>query len=232
MQDIRPRLPPPDSWTEEAGFSSPTISECSYYNFTDFACLNDWTTHLQPHPGVLEVYYDLIKFSRATACDISDRLIDHRNLKLPAWTNVAMHKLLSLRPLESVIDGVVTVADLLAEAFRLAMLLYLAPIWRYYGVHPTYNQTAPQKLHQLMSTRLNRGDWGDKLQNLRLWVLGMGSIESGVMGYEKARQYFVNAAAEGAVTSESWIADIKHILWVPGLFDEQLAALRQNMESL
>ena len=170
-------------------------------------------------------------FSREVSEHVSNHAIDHRGFKLPAWTKVITHRLLSMRPLEYASHNRADrFPSFVAETLRLAMILYLAPIWRFYGVHPTYTQVMVHKLWETLEVRLGGILWKKLPRTLYLWILFQGAFEAGMMELWNVKQYFVDAFIRMPAGEIDLEATIQNMLWVPELFDEQALALCRDIQ--
>ena len=232
MQDIRPRIPVPTSWLEES-----RTSKCSSDSDSDSisapAACGDWIPYMYPHVELLDAFQYIVTGTQQAVDDLDSHSYDQKSLALPKWASVATHRLLSLRPSDKTThDGIEGLADFFAEAFRLAMLLFMAPIWRYYGVCTVFTQIMVQKLHETLRIRLSGVHWGKRLATLQLWILCMGAFEANIVQDEKAERYFVEAFVEASVLSPDPIGGVRRLLWVPKLFDAQEAALQRDVDIL
>lgn len=222
MLDLPPQLPLPETWVLE--------NDKPRYNDPMALDLGEhWVDSHSSHSSALRIYQDLVSFSRQAADEISVSFIDSNALKLPLWTNVVIYELLKLRPLDSLSVKTAKQADLVAEAFRLAMLLYMAPIWRFYGSHPAHTRTAVRKLHQILEAALGILNSSPSLQKLQAWVLCMGAFEADVAEEQDLRQSFVSALAKHSLPEVRILESARGVLWIHGLFDQQAAALEEDI---
>jgi hypothetical protein len=77
-----------------------------------------------------------------------------------------LHRLLLLRPMQQ--DVTPTRASVIGEICRLGMLLFLAPTWRSFGIHPVRSRIIRQNLATVLDGHFV--EWG-KLRVLLLWTL-------------------------------------------------------------
>ena len=157
------------------------------------------------------------------------RNIDFNTPKLPLWTNVVIYELLKLRPLDNLSVKTAKQADFIAEAFRLAMLLYMAPIWRFYGSNPAHARTIVRKLHQNLTAPFGLLSSSPSLQKLHTWVLGMGAFEADVADEQNLTRDFVSALARLPLSEGHIMDSLRDVLWIHGLFGQQAAALEQDI---
>jgi hypothetical protein len=119
-----------------------------------------------------------------------------------------------------------------AEAFRLAMLLYMAPIWRFYGSHPTHTQTIIGKLNRILEIEMNGAHWCQTFHKLQAWVLFMGAMEAELLEEQQIKHSFVKSMAKVALLDENVFIDIQSVLWVPGLLDQRAAVLQEEISTM
>ncbi|KAK5128247.1 hypothetical protein LTR85_002914 [Meristemomyces frigidus] len=220
-----------------------------------------WAAHFpsQPHPPWLDVLPDLTLLSALADADFAGSPVGSglENMReLPVWTNVLIHRLLRLhQPTQRLDDARKskkmnprTTADALAEACRMSMLLFLAPIWRAYGVRPTPTKTLLQKQHDLLlrTPQLWRTALSDaSLGRLLLWILCVSALEAVELdGHgdreaeepSKGAQSFTEtftqtllrvAALTGTVlrVTEDLEKVMKGTLWVGEVFHDKMRAL-------
>ena len=222
MVDLPPRLPLPKTWTIDS--DGPRCIDSTSLDLGE-----QWAQYVPSHPAVGRIYHDIVHFSRKAADDVMNPSIDIVTLKLPLWTNVVIYELLNLRPLNSRQVEVATQEDFLAEAFRLAMLLYMAPIWRFYGSHPTHTRTILRKLHKRLEDSSGILNSSPSSQKLHAWMLCMGAFEADVAEECSLRHRFVSALARLSSPQGHILDDARSVLWIPGLSDQQAAALGEDI---
>jgi hypothetical protein len=133
-----------------------------------------WTSNLPRQSEWTTLYEDLAvstAYSFATAPSNEPR--QHPSALAGFWTVPLIYKLLKWRPLEE--SEAEDEKAAMQEALRLGALLYMVPVWRFYGVHPVRSAILLSKLKTLI-TRTNI-DWSI-MWNFQLWVLYMGALEA------------------------------------------------------
>ena len=233
MQDLPPRLPLPDDWIVESNaYRHHNNSNTQPDALTLFDDGEVRLHSLSSNVALLRIYRDLVHFSQIVANDVASPTTLQESLKSPPWTNVIIHRLLTLRPLDSSNLESAGPAEFVAEAFRLAMLLYMAPIWRFYGAHPTHTRTIVSKLHRILETEMNGVHWCPTFQKLQAWVLFMGASEAELSEEQGFKQSFVDSLARLSLLDETIPNDIQSVLWVPGLLDQRAAVLQEELSSV
>jgi hypothetical protein len=232
MLDSAPQMALPYSWIEELNTSSRSDYESESSYLFDPAIEQQWPRNHPSQVALHYVYQDLTYYSRQVAADVANSSIDHTILKLPMWTNIIIFKLLALRPLEDPDIKVLTQAGFAAEAFRLAMLLYMAPIWRYYGTLPSHTRMMVHKLHHVLQSEMGCKAWCPALRKLQIWVLYMGALEAGGLGEQDVKAGFVDMLVEFVAVDEDALQISRSVLWVPGLVDGQATSLQEDIERI
>jgi hypothetical protein len=223
MLDLPPQLPLPETWTVEA--DGPLCIELIALDLGE-----QWADCCPS--AARRIYHDLVHFSPRVADDVANPCIDYNTLKLPLWTNVVIFDLLTLRPLDDRPLEVTREEDLLAEVFRLAMLLYMDPIWRFYGSHPTHTRMILRKLDENLEAYSGLLNSSPTSQKLQAWVLCMGAFEADVAEEQSLRNDFVSALARLPLSEGRILEDARSALWIHGLFDQQAAALEEDMKRM
>ena len=127
-----------------------------------------------------------------------------------------LHRLLSLRPMQP--DVTPTRASMIEEVCRLGTLLFLAPIWRSFGIHPVRSTRIRQNLTIVLNGHFV--EWG-KLRVLLLWTLAHATREA-EQDDERAEFAIRLAMVMGKMRLARWedvIQEAKGVLWVDG-FEE------------
>lgn len=142
------------------------------------------------------------------------------------WTNVLLHRTLAWRPLAG---GYLLSERVPEESMRIATLLYLAVLWRKFGVYPVRTGDLTTRL---MYLRLQQSRGWDLFWALEAWVLVMGAIESD----ELERQYFVSEiiglADKLDMTAVELLEHTKGILWLEDAFGDAGTALQEELLEL
>lgn len=232
MQDLPPRIPLPDEWVAESNAFLCNGWNAQHHGLTLFDDGGEQLSSLSSYVTLLRIYRDLVRFSQIAANDVVTPAVRQESPKFPLWTNVVIHMLLTLRPLDNSTSESTSPACLVAEAFRLAMLLYMAPIWRFYGSHPSNTRTIIGKLHRILDVEMHGVSWCPTFHKLQAWVLFMGAMEAELLEEEQIKHSFVNSLAKLALLEETIQNDIRSVLWVPGLLDQGAAVLQEEISTL
>ena len=181
-----------------------------------------WAQEIPGQPEWIRIYESLVLFS-AEAFPIPAGSATLQDSRTGAWTNPIFYRLLRFRPLEQL--GISN-QSLIQEACRLGSLLYLAPVWRMFGVYPVRPQTFVGKFKDLLVT--HQISWL-KLWKLQLWVLFMAAMEAYLVG-ETA--WFVEEITDtlhehGIKSWDEGLACIQEILWIETIFDGEISSLCQ-----
>lgn len=231
MQDLPCKLPLPQTWVEEAK-SFPHGS----WGITDarvpHSLSKTWGAQLNLLPGISDIFQHILKYSQHTILDVSDPNIQPGDLRLPAWVNVAIYRLLCLRPLQAICEEDHEAAVVVSESCRLALLLYLAPIWLFYGAHPVHTEVLVRKQYEILSATTKALRWEQDLWELQLWILCMSSFEAARLPDGDIRNWFVRAVADLCNDEIDLFETLRSVLWIPLLFDQQLEDLRRDVEVL
>ena len=167
-------------------------------------------------PEWLRIYESLVLFSiHSFPAPIRAATLEHSHSG--AWTNPVAFRLLSFRPLQKF--GISN-QSLVQEACRLGSLLYLAPVWRMFGVHPLRSEILVHKLKALFDSHMM--EWS-RLWKLQLWVLFVGAMEAQVVDDLVSLTWFVLEIASTLLEHgiHSWsrgLACIQEILWAETIF--------------
>jgi hypothetical protein len=124
------------------------------------------------------------------------------------WTNVFIHRLLEWRPMES---GEQDSRQIIMEALRLGSLLYLASIWRKFGVFPVRTCPLVQKLVELS---LQGWGFGRELWQFEAWLLVMGAIESNGISHEYFIEKIFHLANRCSVSPTDILEIAQGVLWI------------------
>jgi hypothetical protein len=159
------------------------------------------------------LYRDLVHFSHLTQKESSR---SHKQFWIETtdaggWPNCLIHQLLKWRPLQDRCN----LDCLIEEALRLASLLYLASIWRKFGVFPVRTSFILKKLHKLHS--FNEVDLQD-LWLFEAWILVVGAIEADESMQSYFTQKVLTLALAHSITVECLIEKVVGVLWLPDAF--------------
>jgi hypothetical protein len=223
-QDVVPNFPPPPTWNlyEEPYNKHPPDSKNSSLLTAAF---NQQMYH---HPEIIRIFNDLRTCTSLTASESkslgSDYWLKSTFAPHGAWTNVMIHRLLTLRPL-SVVS---TQEAVIAEVCRIGGLLYISPIWRKYGAGPA--QTADLRRHLMATLDAYVVDWGE-LRPLLLWTMFLGCLEAAV---EDERDWFLFRIAKlmGSLDMKwvDYVEAVKTVMWLDDVFAGTEDVIRAEIE--
>ncbi|PSN65017.1 hypothetical protein BS50DRAFT_555338 [Corynespora cassiicola Philippines] len=154
-QNQRPHLPLPSTWSQSID-PDPDIDQALE----------------RPHNSIISAYQKELPGERFWLA-IYEALVRMSQSNTPpkAWMEPILHRLLSLRPRHSE----ATRAAIIGEVCRIGTLLFLAPIWRTFGIHPVRTTTLRNNLMSVIKTHF--AEWGE-LRPLLLWALFSAAKES------------------------------------------------------
>jgi hypothetical protein len=132
------------------------------------------------------------------------------------WVNVILHRLLTLCPLTDENKR----EDKIEETCRIASLIYLAPVWRKFGVFPVRTKLLVRKLRLGLDSSPVE-DWME-LWPLRLWCLYVGAVESeGTDGLDWfVKQVAANSWEYGIRDWEKVKKCVVEVLWIESIFKD------------
>lgn len=177
------------------------------------------------HGEVFHLYRQLLIYSQHAVSDYSSTYICQSTIDVPAWFNVVVHRLLTLRPLGNGVDFP-DVDSVFAEICRIGMLLYMAPIWRMYGAYPSYTQTLIRKLFDINKSWSGWVGWDDDHFSILLWTLSVGAFEAEEFEVNDMWEWFVQTTATlararvGHYAGLELVTRAREMLWIPQIFDE------------
>lgn len=223
-QDIAPHFPVPKVWAELLLFPQLQSSELPRKN----AIRRLWLNCMPGKAGWITIYetlticsQDLFPFSSA-----GNELCSAKQSQAGAWINPVVHQLLRFRPLE---EFGVSSESLIQEGCRIGSILYLAPIWRAFGVQPVYTEVFVGKLRDLLTN--NCINWG-QLWKLHLWVLYMVAMEAeqftGIHWY--AAKIAILLHEHDVFSWDLAIMYVKEVLWVERIFGGRDQALGREVD--
>jgi hypothetical protein len=154
------------------------------------------------------------------------RLLSNPNVPTNIWMEPILHRLLSLRPLQ--VDSIPLRESIIEEVCRIGTLLFLAPVWRTFGVHPV--RTAALRHNLLFIIHNNFAEWG-QLRVVLIWALMHAAREADTEG---ERSEFVMrvamVASKMAIQSWSQLMDVmRGVLWADGGGEENWSAVRMEL---
>ncbi|KAK9233995.1 hypothetical protein V1525DRAFT_391892 [Lipomyces kononenkoae] len=168
------------------------------------------------------VYTDLVSFSlRSFKGHPSVRQLANMPSDFGAWSNPMIHRLLSWRPAEETLSR----DTIVEETCRLGALLYLVPVWRFFGVSPVISRVLRKQLKFVITS--HDVDWS-YVWVAKLWSLYMGGLEALDSADEDwYTETIVEALADHGINDwNKGREQIKDMLWFDCLFvsrDDRLA---------
>lgn len=225
MRDIVPAFPIPETWLEESenvfGPDDERDTSASRERGDQFA------------HGILRIYRRL----RMATSEVRQRMT--RSLTpttdIPSFLMVILHELLSVQlPMAALKRAAPTVLAL--EAWRIGMLLFLAPIFRFYGTHPTFMDTVVSKAHRLRGVWSMWDHWDPHSRTLLTWTLFMVAFEAQESEAEDIRGWcadmFARIAKEfvGPSDGQGLLIMAKSVLWIPELLDAKAEAFVREID--
>lgn len=140
------------------------------------------------------------------------------------WTNVLIHRLLGWRP---VIDFRAS-NQWIEESLRIGALLYLAPIWRKFGVHPARTTVLLKKLIGIR--HCHPCEW-QGLWLLEAWVLAMTIIEAEGHDREYLTAEFCDLARGHSLSTKDLLEQVKEVAWIEDVFYNAESRLRLDISN-
>lgn len=183
MFDVEPLFPIPRQWQHRA----PTIPADQKQQADDVweKFRKIWEVNFPSEPRWLNLIEEMAQFSHASLpCPSllsSGSSMHHHHHHLSehqgVWTNSMIHKLLSFRPSrdESSSSSSSPLVFRTQESVRLGCLLYMASVWRFFGVAPIVPDTLLARLRSVLGESIE--SWGS-MWTLELWAVYMGATEA------------------------------------------------------
>jgi hypothetical protein len=220
-RDAPPRFPIPPSWLETYNQKLENRFSTAESEFL-IGILGQRVSGVDEWSGI---YRDLVHFSQTTHIESveSNGRSWIESLDVGGWTNVLILRLLEWRPLQAVAKNDAIIAHFL----RIGSLLYLAPIWRKYGVSPLRTSSLVQKLVLLRESY--SADWKG-LWPLEAWILIMGAMESSYSERQYLIEKLCGLARKQSLTVTELLWQAKNVLWIQDAFDQAEYALRAELE--
>ncbi|KAF2172118.1 hypothetical protein M409DRAFT_17358 [Zasmidium cellare ATCC 36951] len=222
-QDIVPAVPLPKRWLQ--------VAEYLRGSTTDYCATTRGDFQDDVRCPLVGVYRDLTRLGSLVNAHLKENRADEaRGTDIIIWTNVLAHRLLTLRPLESVCDLFDKTSRCLLESWRLAMLTVIGRIYETYGAHPLNSSTYVRKQHELLSK--NKIDW-EGFMRTKLWIVYVAALEAGEDTAK--RRWFVmelvtSAADEGNHDYVELEERIRGVMWIPELFEARKESLKRDIE--
>lgn len=157
------------------------------------------------------------------------------NVDLPIHLMVLVHELLS-NQLVSESKAKAGTTMLALDAWRIGMLLFLAPAYRYFGVHPIYMDHLAWKVYRLRMLWSMWSQWDQKSRTLLTWTLFMVAFEAEKSGQRAVRKWcvcvFANIAREfvGPSDGTGLLLTARSVVWIPKLLDDRAQELVKEID--
>lgn len=232
MFDVAPIFPLPRQWYRKA--QGPHLSEDATMSMISLRAA--WTADsvVGHETEWLDIFEEMQAFSHDSfeKSESTTAAVPHFAGEIGAWTNSVIHKLLTFRPVSLPLSPQ---AFTVLEACRLAGLLYMIPVWRFFGVGPVASATLQASLHRILreDVRDDARTWG-QLWKLQLWVLYVGAMES--LGGPSESWFLgqiVSFSAMNGITSWSeGMAAVEGVLWFACVFGDRHWILQEKMDVL
>ena len=211
LQDISPHFPLSTAWLEAID-ASPRNTPFSTTQPTSISTI--WQHELPDTDAWIAIFNSI-------SC-----LLSNSNVPTNVWMEPILHRLLSLRPLQ--VDSIPPRESIIEEVCRIGTLLFLAPVWRTFGVHPV--RTAALRHNLLFMIHSYFATWGE-LRIVLIWALMHAAREADT---ESERNEFVMRVAMVASKMEiqSWeqLMDVmREVLWIDGGGEEDWSAVKMEL---
>ncbi|KAI7184202.1 hypothetical protein KC363_g7822 [Hortaea werneckii] len=263
MRDTKPLFPLPPAWVQQytaerrRAMSDTQVLAQWMHRVSQIRIA--WRNQFPDYhsPQWLELFEDLVILAPLVDADLASSFAGsgmEQLRDLPLWTNTLIHRALSLdRPVAADVKVAHTSelgnselekdqgsaeqdeSVILAEACRLAMLLFLAPIWRAYGVQPVPTDRIASRMGILLKDHTSF--WRiavaevafAKLLSWMLCVLltevveATPNLESELVGLDDWALHMLAALHNGNVScARDSEQAMKATLWVREVFDEKI----------
>lgn len=240
MFDVEPLYPIPRRWQCRAP-EYPVNEQQRQARSWD--TLHDaWEADFLCEPQWLALFEEMARFSHA-ATPLSSSpphgsRRDHLSGDDGVWTNSMIHKLLSFRPLQDA-DGThsspAAASSRVQESIRLGCLLYMAPVWRFFGVAPVVPGALLAKLRSVLPEAAGTGaqqPWG-RLWAMELWVLYVGATEAlgGPLEAWFVERLVAVCRAHGIQSWAQAAGVVRDVLWFAWVFESRHEQLGEMTNS-
>lgn len=176
---------------------------------------NSWSEELPGSDSWLSIFKDLT------------RLFGNPQVPANSWMEPTIYRLLTFRPLETHI----TRDSIVEEVCRIGGLLFLAPLWRTFGVMAV--RTRCLRRHLLTLLQNHFADWG-LLQNFLLWTLVNAAREAD-SDKERAQFAMMIVMAMQKIDVEEWDGlrgVLRDVIWDDAVKDNEWESLKENVERM
>lgn len=143
------------------------------------------------------------------------------------WVEPTLVRLLAMRPLTRGNER----CHVIEEVCRLGTLLFLAPIWRWFGASPVWTFNISANLLSVLNAHMV--EW-DELKPLLTWAVYFAAIETRDT-QERSQFVFILAVLMSGWQMREWdelIKLIKGVLWADVIFASSDDAIREDVLSI
>lgn len=225
MFDVPPIFPIPKQWNRSVEIlqisdRSVALLDSLQHAWASVFMGTDWEWFF--------IFEDMIRFSYedfATSSESVSPAMSTSSVGSGAWTNSIIHRLLSFRPRENVLSSRSFQTQ---EACRLGSLLFMVPVWRFFGVGPLAPGTLLTNLRHIIE--VSNAEWG-QMSILRLWILYVGTVEAlgGPLEAWFLEHLVGMCMASGIKSWGEGIKAVKNVLWFSCLFESKDVLLEEIM---
>ena len=269
MHDVVPETPLPDDWVDAAARDrSSAMANAMLFRegilrvsevrlgwqrvFAELAARTEW----------LEVLEEMVLLVPLADKDFADSPVGsglELMRELPLWTDVVIYRLLQLQVATTRAKHTIhravsddgqalntdgTADSSLSEACRLGMLLFMARVWRAYGVGPVPTDALRHKLHALVQS--NSAIWitatrEPALGRLVLWIVCVFCLEAATIERATGDGTMLDIGARSLQQLAALIRvpmtgqrdverAMKRVVWVREAFDDAMLSLEAKLQ--
>lgn len=185
-----------------------------------------WEVHSLSEPRWIDLMEAMAAFSQATFPTSSSLPKATSSEDSGVWTNPMIHKLLSFRPLQ---DMPSSHTSHIQESIRLACLLYMASVWRFFGVAPVVPDTLLEHLRSVLEETIE--PWGP-VQTMEIWTVYMGAVNAldGRLEVWYLDRLVALCKSNGIESWDELEKILRGVLWFACLLDHQHRILRHKVQ--
>lgn len=212
LQDVLPHFPLSASWLEAINVPPGEIP----FSTTSPSSISTLWEHELPNAHAWISIFNSIS-----------HLLSEPDVPTNIWMEAILHRLLSLRPLQ--IDSIPPPEAIIEEVCRIGTLLFLAPLWCMFGVHPVRTAALRHNLLAILHSYFTV--WGE-LRVVLVWVLMHAARE---VETELERGEFVMRLAMVAskLRKQSWetlLEVVKSVMWIEHVGEKHWDIVRIELQ--